>query len=97
MPEDFKKIDSIKNQYCTSSLLHKIKRLNLDYDIFLQANDMDTVMLKTLDIKKDSRRNDLYTVSYLDVFNNKTVSIELIIVRQKELYKIDSLLRSVWL
>jgi len=89
-PDDFKKINSIKSKYCTTSLLQKIKKLKLDYDMFLQAHDIDSVMLKTLNIKKDSIRNNLYYVSYLDIFNNKTVTIKLIVVKQKELYKIDA-------
>jgi len=90
VPDDFKKINSIKHKYCTTSLLHKIKKLKLDYDMFLQANDIDSVMLKTLDVKKDSIRNNLYYVSYLDIFNNKTVTINLMVIKQKEDYKIDA-------
>lgn len=94
MPTNYEKLDSIKSKYCTANLLNKIenqfKKQELDYDPFLNAQDCDIEWLKTLTIRKDTKKSNLYYVSYADNYNNTKITIRLIVVKEKECYKIDS-------
>jgi hypothetical protein len=91
IPTNVSKVNSLKKNYCTAKLLHKIKREDLDYDIFLKAQDSDPEWLKTLSIKKDKKGSNQYSVSYTDPYNKNQIIIKLIIVKEKDLYKIDSI------
>ena len=90
IPENKEKLDSIKNEYCTTKLLNYIQKQFLerviDYDPFLNAQMIDTRMLETLTIKKDSVKNNLYYVSYTYGGLN---TIKLTVVKEKDCYKID--------
>lgn len=88
MPPNGPKIISIKEKYCTTSLLDKINSQELDYDPFLKAQDCNAEWLNTLTIKADSTKKGLYNVSYID--NNTQVTVKLVVVRDKESYKISS-------
>jgi hypothetical protein len=85
-------LDSLTHIYCTSSLLEKIKNEELDYDPFINAQDADIEWLKTLTINKDADVNNLYVVSYLETYSFQQIKIKLLIVKQKNCYKIDSFL-----
>ncbi len=90
---DMTKIDSIQRKYCTTSLLNKISKglseEELDFDPFLKAQDSNLECLKTLSISKDSS-NNLYKVSYLDSYSKAKITIRLIVIKEKENFKIDS-------
>ena len=92
MPTDFAKINLMKKKYCTANLLSKIEKEELDYDSFLNAQDSNTEWLKTLAVKKDTKENNLYQVSYKDTYNGTQVVIKLIVIKEKESYKIDAIL-----
>jgi hypothetical protein len=89
MPPNGSKISSVKMKYCTMDLLDKINNEELDFDPFLKAQDSNIDWIKTLIIKKDSSRKDLYDVSYID--NNKPVIVKLNIIKQNKSFKIDSI------
>jgi hypothetical protein len=84
-------IDSIISKYCTRDLAKEIqdKTLSreLDYDPFLNAQFSMIEWLKTLNIRKDSTRNNIYYVSY--IYGNKIRRTKLGIVKEKGEYKID--------
>ena len=91
------KIDSIKSKYCTTELLNYIKKQfqeeKIDYDPYLKAQDLSIETLKTMSFRKDSKRNDLYYVSYIWPYGDKQqVIIKLRIVKEKETYKIGYIL-----
>lgn len=92
MPPDFEKINSIKKKYCTANLLRKIEKDELDYDPFLNAQDSNIEWIKTLSVKKDTKENNLYYVSYKDTYNGTQIVIKLIVLKEKESYKIDAIL-----
>ena len=83
-------VDSLLNRYCTLNLLNEI-RFAWTYYPLLKINSSNTKILESLSIKKDSKHDDVYHVSYL--FENKKTTIKLIIVKKNERYKIDY----VWL
>ena len=89
-----KKLDSLKNIYCTKDLLNKIakqtKNDELDYDPFIKAQDSNIGNEKTLTIKKDEGKTNVYIVSYIDAYDHKKTVINNHIVKQKDGYKIDS-------
>jgi hypothetical protein len=85
-------LDSLTHIYCTSSLLEKIKNEELDYDPFINAQDADIECLRTLTINKDAEVSNLYVVSYLETYSFQQINIKLLIVKQKNCYKIDSFL-----
>ena len=87
-----KKLILLRNQYCTSHLLNQIPKLieQTDSDPFLKAQDSDIAFLKTLSVKKDIKKSNVYTVSYFSSLQTKFV-IYLKIVKDNEGFKIDSL------
>jgi hypothetical protein len=91
MPPNITKIDSLKERCCTTRLLNKLKEDELDYDPFLKAQDSNTEWLKTLSIKKDLKESNHYQILYLDTYNNSQIKITVIVVKEKESYKIDSI------
>jgi hypothetical protein len=85
------KLPSIQRKYCTTKLLHYIPKYieQTDGDPFLKGQDTDTAYLKTLSIKKDNKRKNIYTVSYIDNLNQK-VTIHLRVIKERGKFKIDS-------
>ncbi|HEY1163728.1 MAG TPA: DUF3828 domain-containing protein [Chitinophaga sp.] len=87
-----KKLHSIRKQYCTAGLLNKIKGAELDYDPFLNAQDADEDWLKTLSVTKDpQRKKDAYIISLVDKDTQTKTTIRLLVVKEKERYKIDAI------
>jgi hypothetical protein len=87
------RIDSIQRIYCSIKLINEVKKRTtsrvLDYDPFLNSNNCNTEYLKTLSIKKDSIRKDIYYVSYIKPWNDKEkVTIKLVVVKEEGRYKI---------
>lgn len=84
--------EAIYNKYVTKELLDLIGKLTideLDWDPFLESQMCDNEMLETLIFRKDSVKNDLYYASYK--YGKDTVEIELVVVKEKEGFKIKSL------
>ena len=96
MPEDFDKINSLKTKFLTQKLITKIDTADideLDYDPFLNAQYCDIEWLKTLIIRKESTDNNCFEITYQkNYFNTEKTSIKLIIIKQKDGFKIDSIL-----
>lgn len=90
----FEKMYSIKKKYCTTSLLNKIEKEELDEDPFLKSQDFNLDWSKTLRFRKDSKKQNMYIVSYSYYDNYKRTNIHKIIkltlIKQKGCYKIDS-------
>ena len=90
------KLDSIKKIYCTSRLIKEIKAKTsngeIDWDILINAQDSDTSYLNSLKIKLDPEIENLYHISYGDSRFKEKVRINLIVVKEKEVYKIDKVL-----
>ncbi|WP_298735473.1 DUF3828 domain-containing protein [uncultured Chitinophaga sp.] len=87
-----KKLHSIRKQYCTTGLLNKIESAELDYDPFLNARDADEDWLKTLSVSKDpQRKKDGYIISLLDSDTKTKTTVKLIVIKEKERYKIDAI------
>lgn len=91
MPPSVSKVNSLKEKYCTAKLLQKIAREEFDYDPFLKAQDCNIEWLKTLAVKKDTTGSNQYCISYTDTYNNTQIVIKLVVAKEKDLYKIDSI------
>ena len=90
-PPDPKKEGSIRRKYCTARLLKEIKNdEELDYDPRLSAQDSDPKILKTLTITKSDGIPNGYIVTYEDDFTKNKISIKLVVIKEKDGYKIDS-------
>jgi hypothetical protein len=86
--EGVRKTDSIQKEYCTDAFYKKIPDLEspdqMDCDIFLNTQFLDSTALNTLVIKKDSTKLNQYIVSYYYPNNSKVVdTIHLFIVNDK--------------
>jgi erythromycin esterase-like protein len=85
---------SLLKQYCTQRLIDVLEKYTpimvIDYCPFTNAQDCDIKWLKSLHIKKDSLRNDIYHVSFWLEYEKKNAEIELYIVQEGEKYKIDN-------
>ena len=95
LKKQIQKVDSLLERYCTKEFLNFYKNIQgpeeLDWDPFLDANYIEIEFLKTMKISKDKEKNDLYYVSYIKKYNNEATTIELTIIKEKEVYKINSL------
>lgn len=82
-----KKILSLQKKYCTSDLLKKIPKLieQSDSDPFLKAQDSNTEFLKTLSIRKDLKKSNMYIVSYIA---DKKIIINLEVINENGTFKI---------
>ncbi|MBK0402091.1 hypothetical protein I5M27_03790 [Adhaeribacter sp. BT258] len=92
--ESISKRDSILKSYCTSrlvSFLEKQYRENeLDWDPFLNAQDMNIKTPETLRVIKENSKYNLYSISYVWAPTGDTVdNIGLIIINEKGTPKID--------
>jgi len=97
LPTDIDAERLILEQFCTSALLDNLYHLSnpenpqwIDYDPFLNAQDCDLEMLKTLQINKDEQAN-IYNVTYQ--WNDYSITIRLSVVKTDNGYKIDAILR----
>jgi hypothetical protein len=90
--EKIKINDSLKTVYCSNRLCKLLHDLTnqpiLNSDPFINSQMVDTLMLKSLTIKKDSINDNLYIISYTYGGPN---TIRLIISKEGSRYKIDSL------
>jgi hypothetical protein len=82
--------DTLLAKYCTKNMMDHLENCKCESDPFLDAQDADTLSLKTLKIIKDPKCYNLYRVSYVDYYSKIKSNIGLYIVRQKKDYKIDS-------
>ena len=85
-PVNQKKRDSIEHRYCTQNVFNQFEG-DIEYDIFLRSQMVDTMILKTMTFRKDSAKDNLYYVSY--TYNKDHVTIKLLIAKEKDEYKID--------
>lgn len=85
---------SLRQKYCTSTCLKQYQKLveETDSDPLIKAQDSDKDLLKTLKIKRNLNKPNLYTVSYIAINdNNEKVVINLIVINQNGLPKIASI------
>jgi hypothetical protein len=93
--EDLEALSSIRNKCLTRSLLDKLENPDLDYDPITQAQDCDVNWIKTIEIRPDTERQNVYTVSYTSTYDNKKIRIELLLSDDNGSYKIDDILSDV--
>ena len=90
IPNDAKKNDSIIDKYCTKNAFNELAgEERIEYDPFLKSQMVETRILKTMTFRKDSAKDNIYYVSY--TYNKDHVTIKLLIVKEKDGYKIDLL------
>nr|WP_315174473.1 DUF3828 domain-containing protein [uncultured Flavobacterium sp.] len=92
MPLNQRKVNLIKQKFCTSKLLSKIDLLELDYDPFVNAQDFDSEVLKTIKFTKDSKNLNVYKACYVYSFNKKNICIKLQIIKVNGNFKIDDII-----
>lgn len=83
--------DSVMRKYCRPELIKKLSNKELDYDPFLNAQDFDDNLLKTLDIKKSNDPQGYYVVSYVG-YRNDNVYIAMSLAEDEGVYKISDVI-----
>ena len=81
-------VQQIKENYCTEEYLLEIEKLDLDYDIILNAQDCDINSLITLTVKADEK--NLFIVKYQ--FFADSVEIKVFVKLIEDKYKIVKIL-----
>ncbi|GAB1858707.1 hypothetical protein MHTCC0001_35470 [Flavobacteriaceae bacterium MHTCC 0001] len=85
---DTSKIQSILDKYCSSKLIKAIKSAKeLDYDPFIDAQDVPPKFLKSIEIDKVDGKENRFVASYL--FGEVRNNIELDLVKEENQLKID--------
>lgn len=94
MDVNWEKIDSIERQYCTERLLDWRKIEELDYDPFINAQDLNPGLYEILNIRRDNSRQNKFVVTYnyFEIEPENESKIELIVIRSGGKYKIDQIL-----
>lgn len=85
-------VDSVRRKYCTPELIKKIVNKELDYDPFLNAQDFDDSLLRTLDAKKSNTPQGYYIVSYVDGYSKKKVYIVISLAEHEGEYRISDVI-----
>ncbi|MDR0712828.1 MAG: YbjP/YqhG family protein, partial [Bacteroidales bacterium] len=75
----------------TTALSDKLEDPDLDYDPLIQAQDCDRETLKTLEIKPETGRENVYSVCYA-WSNDKKICIRLLLTEENGYYLIDDIL-----
>jgi hypothetical protein len=90
-----KELDFLKKKYCTKDLIVKIdkqlKNDEIDYDPFIKAQDANIGDEKTLTIKKDEKKTNVFIVSYVSAYDHFKKVINTHVVKKIDGYKIDSI------
>jgi hypothetical protein len=93
IPEDKRKLDSIKAKYWTPKLSNYVRKLfreqRIDNDPFLKSQMIDILILKTISFSKDLKQNDIYYAFYIWPGEKNSIVIKLLIAKEKKAYKID--------
>lgn len=89
-PPNEKKLNALKRKFCTTSLLKKIEKEEMDFDPFLKAQDSDASILKTLAFKKEPQKNS-YVASYVDNNSGNSIAIHLKVINENNALKISSI------
>lgn len=87
-PYDEKKVNQILTKYCTPELVTQLSNPDQDYDPFVNAQDHDPECLKTMKIKHDEIREELYHLSFNSY--GRPVSITLELIEDGDDYRISS-------
>lgn len=83
-PTNYEKLSQIREKYCTKELLLEIEKLDLDYDLILNAQDTELSTLESLSIKEE--KNNLFIVSYIFYADKVEVKLYVKLIHNK--YKI---------
>lgn len=89
-----KRLDSLKEIYCTKSLIDSINvefEDGLDYDPFIDAQDADSKMLETLSISYLKNSKNKYIVKFKNNFLKTETKIYVKIIDENGQFKISSL------
>lgn len=91
MPMELDKIELIREKYCSPSLIEHLEKLELDYDPFFKAQDIEDEFLETMEIKKDEsiKDKDVYVLCYLSNYKNRKICINLVVRNIDDNLKID--------
>lgn len=93
-PSDEKEIDAIKKKYCTAKFLKALAEKQasgeLDYDIFVSAQEYDIEWLKTLKIAPSATFN-IFRVTYDMNFEDDQALVRPVVVKENGKFKIDDI------
>jgi hypothetical protein len=99
---NYAKVELIRKKYCTQNFLVKLRKTTeneLDYDPLVNAQDFDMKSYETLKIIRDKKGSNVYLISF-DYFkydkDNIQEPIKIVIVKDKGIYKIDSISDPYW-
>ncbi|WP_026299980.1 hypothetical protein [Flavobacterium rivuli] len=79
--------DAVIKKYCTPQLTKKIAEASLDSDPFINAQDGDISILKTLTIKHTKK--DIYKACYTESYSNTTNCTDVTVSKIGDAYKIS--------
>lgn len=83
--------ESVIDAHCTPELASRLANSDLDYDPFLNAQDFDENVLKTLEVTQ-SERQEFFVVSYMDSYSNSKVYVAMRLVAAKGGHRISDVI-----
>ncbi|KDN55235.1 DUF3828 domain-containing protein [Flavobacterium seoulense] len=95
LKESERKLDSIKEKYCTKTLLDSIsnefENNELDYDPFIKGQDVSKDVINSLSVSKVEGSENKFKVNYLDKFSDDKVVILVTVIDENGSFKISYL------
>lgn len=83
-------IESIKTKYCTTALLEKIKKEELDADPFMNVQDFSKDWVNSLTVNKDPNLNDNSYKVCFEVTKEDSRCINVTVVNENKTWKVNN-------
>ncbi len=80
-----KSVDAILSKYLTSELIEELNNKELDCDPIVNAQDISIEWLKTLEITKNTKKKNVYDISY----NGKQVMVQVSVIENNKNFRIN--------
>lgn len=92
MEVDFEALDALEAKCLSEELIDRLSGVSLEYDPFLDAQDVDESWVKTLTVKPVEGQDDAYKVCYRYDGNEPETCVTLFLIKQNGRYLINDIL-----
>lgn len=88
IPTDENATETLLNKYCTAKMIDKVYDEDLDYDLFLNAQDVDENLRNS--ITYTSKSANIVQVRYVSIYDSSVTKVNVYLLKDKNNFKVDS-------